>query len=281
MPWSDEDPPAVAKNWSAEEKHKCVIAANAALDEGASDEEAIYACIAAAGRKDKVAERTMTPSYIRAYRQVPPADAAEGPLRFVASTAGIKRDGMDIAQDGWDIDNYLRNPVVLWAHDYVIRPPIGRAIEVGIAGMEMTVVIEFDLGDLFASETDRKYRAGFMNAVSVGWNPLQADGTRILRQELLDISAVSVPGDPDALIMRQARALNALLADVGVTQPGSEVAGRIGAVLNARNKSALEQAVELIQQVLRSAAHEEEPPKDDDEERTLTALQQILERLTR
>jgi len=271
----------VAKNWSADEIHKCVLAANAALDEGASDEEAIYACIAAAGRKDKVTERTMTPSYIRAYRQAPPADAAEGPLRFVASTAGIKRDGMEIEQTGWDIDNYLRNAVVLWAHDYVGRPPIGRAIEVGISDALLTVGIEFDMADPFAAEVDRKYRAGFLNAVSVGWNPLQADGARILRQELLDISAVPVPGDPDALIMRQARALNALLDDVGVTQPGSEVAGRIGAVLNARNKGALEQAVELIQQVLRSAAHEEEPPKDDDEERTLTALHQILERLTR
>lgn len=50
MPWTVENPPDVAKNWTKEEIERCVAAANAVLEEGGSDEEAIYACIAAAGK---------------------------------------------------------------------------------------------------------------------------------------------------------------------------------------------------------------------------------------
>lgn len=50
MPWTVSDPPAVAKNWTKAEKKKCVAAANAVLAEGGDDEEAIYACIHAAGK---------------------------------------------------------------------------------------------------------------------------------------------------------------------------------------------------------------------------------------
>ena len=50
MPWTIENPPAVAKNWTKEEQRKCVIAANAVLKRGGSDKDAVFACIAAAGK---------------------------------------------------------------------------------------------------------------------------------------------------------------------------------------------------------------------------------------
>lgn len=54
MPWTVENPPDVAKNWTKEEIERCVAAANAVLEEGGTDDEAIYACIAAAGKsKDR------------------------------------------------------------------------------------------------------------------------------------------------------------------------------------------------------------------------------------
>jgi len=51
-----------------------------------------------------------------------------------------------------------------------------------------------------------------MQSVSVGWNDVGDDGQRargdkVTAHELLDISAVSVPGDPDALAARMLRAL--------------------------------------------------------------------------
>lgn len=53
MPWTYDDPPAVAENWDDDEIVACVDAANAVLDEGGNDEEAIFACIHAAGRSER------------------------------------------------------------------------------------------------------------------------------------------------------------------------------------------------------------------------------------
>ena len=45
--------PKVAKNWTASEKKRCTRAANAVLRDGGSEEEAIFACIHAAGKGKK------------------------------------------------------------------------------------------------------------------------------------------------------------------------------------------------------------------------------------
>ncbi len=153
----------------------------------------------------------MKPQYIRAYRETIEGQDDSGPLRFVASTAGIKRDGMDVDPSGWRVDNYLRNPVVLWAHNYS-QPPIGRAA-IALDSDKLRAEVTFDAGDEFARDVERKYRQGFLNAVSVGWNTLRSDRERVLEAELLDISAVPVPGDPDALIERQARGVLSIAAE--------------------------------------------------------------------
>jgi len=145
--------------------------------------------------------------------------AQEGePIRFVASTGGVKRDGLDLDQERWMLGNYRANPVVLWVHDYFgERMPIGRA-EVSIGEGALIADVTFDQEDAFAREVESKYRRGFMNAVSVGWDTVAADesgawvpvrslGRTVdeeeMRFDLLDISAVPVPGDPGALMERE------------------------------------------------------------------------------
>jgi hypothetical protein len=204
------------------------------------------------------------------------------PIRFTASTEAVGRDGLVIEASAWLLDNYRKNPVVLWAHDYTgQRLPIGRA-NVFAEGRTLVSDIWFDQGDPFAREVERKYREGFLHAVSVGWDTLEQEGNRVTKAELLDISAVPVPGDPGALIQRQVRALKRLTEELeSVTQSGSaaqaETRGglgqRYGAVLSARNKEKLEQAVALIQEVLRSAE------KPEEERGTEEALARILEQL--
>lgn len=56
MPWTVADPPRCAQNWTEAEKRRCVEAANAVLREGGTEEEAIYACIHAAGRSEKMTD---------------------------------------------------------------------------------------------------------------------------------------------------------------------------------------------------------------------------------
>lgn len=161
----------------------------------------------------------MSKHYIRAYRSDTQQDG--GPLRFIAATEAVARDGMIIDSTGWQLDNYRQNPVVLWAHDYTgQRPPIGRAsVDVDAETGNLMADLTFDPHDQFAKDVERKYRDGYLNAVSVGWNTIEmspsGDGRslgRVTRAELLDISAVPVPGDPGALMERQARGL----ADIGL-----------------------------------------------------------------
>jgi hypothetical protein len=47
VPWTADHPPSAAKNKSQAERAACVKAANAALADGKSDEDAIFACIGA------------------------------------------------------------------------------------------------------------------------------------------------------------------------------------------------------------------------------------------
>lgn len=144
--------------------------------------------------------------------------ATDGPLEFVAATPGTKRDGLDLAELPWRLDNYVRNPIVTWAHDLRgDRLPIGRAevtIDKGGDGEVMRASIIFDEADEFAASVARKYRAGFLHAVSVTWDDVddkglskRAGGGKAAYHELLEIAAVPVPGDQDALIERQRAAL--------------------------------------------------------------------------
>jgi len=145
-------------------------------------------------------DRALSEDTIRGYmtRALP-----DGELEFTAVTAGVKRDGLDIDLAGLSVDNFMRNPVFLWVHDYAGRiPPIGRVTAITRGEDRLIARVSFDMADPFAAEIQRKYVAGFMNAVSIGWDTLDSDGSRITESDLLDISAVPVPGDQDALLLR-------------------------------------------------------------------------------
>jgi hypothetical protein len=47
-------------------------------------------------------------------------------ITLVFSDSSVDRMGDKIVAAGWETHNYLKNPVVLWAHD-ASAPPIGRA----------------------------------------------------------------------------------------------------------------------------------------------------------
>ena len=140
------------------------------------------------------------------------------PIRFTASTAGIKRDGLDLDMQDWLLDNYRKNPVFLWAHDYWGKYlPLGR-VKAEVEGDRLMAEVVFDQNDDFARAVERKYRDGFLHTVSVGWNFVEVDKKR--KMELLDISGVPVPGDPDALMERQYQVLKRIFeVDSGQSTP--------------------------------------------------------------
>lgn len=126
----------------------------------------------------------------------------DGVIRFVAATTGRKGDGISLNMRGANLDRFKKSPVIMWGHDYT-KPPIGRA-DVFVQGGALMADVTFDVADPFAAEVARKYRDGFLNAVSVGFDftKIERDGT-VNEWQLLEISAVPIPMDPDALMERQ------------------------------------------------------------------------------
>lgn len=139
------------------------------------------------------------------------ADKEDGTLDVaIASTGTVDRHGESIDPQGWQLKNFKKNPVLLYGHNVAEnRPPIGKVVKIWLEGTGKKAKLmfkpKFDLQDNFAKEIYRKYVEGYMTSFSVGFKPEDWDAGTYLKQELLEISAVPVPANPDAVvIMRQA-----------------------------------------------------------------------------
>lgn len=133
-------------------------------------------------------------------------------LQFIGSNASKDRDGDTIDVLGWELDNYLKNPVFLWAHNYG-HPPVGQALKVEKTATGLVFDIKFASRDEFefADTIYKLYLGKYLRATSVGFKGLERDamydendnymGTHFKRQELWELSAVPVPANPEALML--------------------------------------------------------------------------------
>ena len=113
-------------------------------------------------------------------------DGADRTLRFCYSDNSVDRMGDTISAAGWDLTDYVRNPVALWAHDSS-APPIGGGRNVGVEGARLMGDIEFAPPETyqFADTIYRLLLGKFLRAVSVGFMPTKH---------------VFVQNDPDAAL---------------------------------------------------------------------------------
>jgi HK97 family phage prohead protease len=114
-----------------------------------------------------------------------------------ASTADTDRVGDVIVPDAWTkggLDNFKKNPIILFNHNYSM--PIGKAIELEVdsVGLKITCVISKSAGDTYGLIKD-----GVLQTFSVGFMIKDADynqttdGYIIRDAELLEVSVVTVP----------------------------------------------------------------------------------------
>lgn len=143
-------------------------------------------------------------------------------LDFIASTATLDRYHEIIEPAGWRLESYRKNPVFQNAHNYGdILFTLGKALSTEVrsvgSGQALCQRIQFATEvNPVARIAYGLYKGGFLNAVSVGFIPLRwedgnrtngNDGTnsgprrRYLEQELLEVSAVAIPANPDALAL--------------------------------------------------------------------------------
>jgi len=126
-------------------------------------------------------------------------------LVFTISTRTQDRDEDILEPNGCRLDNYMKNPVVLFAHDYRSLP-VGRSKTISVTADAVVAEVEFAPTQM-GQEIKQLCQAGFLKAASVGFIPLKYEplgtgswGHRIYEWELLEWSIVPVPSNPTALI---------------------------------------------------------------------------------
>jgi HK97 family phage prohead protease len=130
-------------------------------------------------------------------------------VEVVMSTATIARDGHVLMPQGANLENFRRNPIVLWQHDQ--KSPVGIAEQIAVYGDKITARVRFaPLGvSVDADKVRGLVKSGIVRSVSVGFDPQDGEpldpkkplaGQRFTRWELLECSFVSAPADPGAVV---------------------------------------------------------------------------------
>jgi hypothetical protein len=139
-------------------------------------------------------------------------------ISWIFSNEDVCLDMHTISTEGWVLDDYLRNPVLLFAHDQE-SPPIGRVTRIEKQGKLLVGDTVFADAETyaFADTIFRLIKGRYLNATSVSWFPLEfkpardrnrPDGIDFLKQKLLEISVVPVPANPVALATARARGID-------------------------------------------------------------------------
>lgn len=116
--------------------------------------------------------------------------------------------------DGWLLEDYAKNPVVLWAHQHD-APPIAKSV-VKAFKSKLTSSDTFATAEQypFAETIFQLVKGGFINAKSVGFYPTEytwdekREGFNFEEQTLLEHSYVPIPANPRALIVARSKGID-------------------------------------------------------------------------
>jgi HK97 family phage prohead protease len=129
----------------------------------------------------------------------------ERQIRVIASDATPDRMGDILEPGGCQLDNFRRNPVMLAQHD--ANKPIGSWSSIQVKGGQLEATGEFAPEGIseIADEYCALAKAGIIRAVSVGfmpisYEPMRGGGLRFTKWDLVELSLVSVPANPNALV---------------------------------------------------------------------------------
>jgi HK97 family phage prohead protease len=143
-------------------------------------------------------------------------------VTFRANTRTIDRHRTRVEPRGGDLSNYRSNPIFLWGHDGYggwfsvpqMEHVLGRAVDITQSDASMDIKTEF-ASKAINPKADMALglvRGGFLNAVSIGFIPRKVvvemeDGIEvpiIKEWELLEVSLVPIPSNPEALAVARA-----------------------------------------------------------------------------
>jgi len=150
--------------------------------------------------------------------------------RIVISTAGCDRDRDRVMPRGAVLDNYQKNPVVMWGHSYY-QPSdvIGRTVN--LETTDGGIMADFELRPA-ANDQDPQnivrllWDGGWVRTASIGFRPIEMQpnefgGNDITAWELLEWSLVPIPANADALRLA-AKALDAAPVEKDADPPAAD-----------------------------------------------------------
>lgn len=136
-------------------------------------------------------------------------------LRYTCSDESVDRMGDVIKQDGWSLENFEKNPVIMGFHDYGTYP-VGNSLKTYVDEGKLKMHVLFADKEI-SEDADKHFRmakSGFMKAGSVGFAPIEYKlpsdeereelgmpqyGILFNKQELLEFSTCGVPANANAI----------------------------------------------------------------------------------
>lgn len=148
------------------------------------------------------------------YVEVKEVDDKERTITAIGSKEFVDRDGDIVKIDGINLKNYKKNPVVLLNHnyhDFPIAKAVGRKAWKEDNRLMFKIQFAPDDSNPKSDIAYKLYKGGYMSAFSIGFIPnfekveypeKHPKGARRIfhESELLEISAVSVPANAEALM---------------------------------------------------------------------------------
>ncbi len=179
----------------------------------------------------KERELTKTRSFVS--RGVSKVNEQDLTVTHVITTKALDRYNTIILPKGALVKNFLKNPVALWLHntgaEAEVKIPIAKCLKLEVSEDKIVATTKFNANEPFAVKVFNAYKDGFLHAWSIGFMPIRFTrytnenrealnkkhsvsvkeaqikeaGFRGLyvcdKWELLEYSAVPVPGNPEAL----------------------------------------------------------------------------------
>lgn len=136
-------------------------------------------------------------------------EAGAEELEFIATDETLDRYHEVIKLDGWELEEYRRNPVVPDSHRYdSIAFLLGNSTDLQIKGGKMHNRVRFAMDNPLGAMAYRMAKKGFIHSESVGFIPKEwqrgktdeEPNVTYVRQELIEISLVIVPANPGATV---------------------------------------------------------------------------------
>jgi HK97 family phage prohead protease len=126
-------------------------------------------------------------------------------IEGIFSTPVVDRHEEVVLQEGWNLAEYMLNPVVLWSHDNY-QFPLAQMTEIKVEDGKLIGKMKFAVDEYEMAATAFKLMQGkFLRAFSVGFinNVYEVDNDtdviKLIENTLLEVSIVNVPANQEAL----------------------------------------------------------------------------------